>query len=56
LFGSLVVSTHPPSQHIDPAPHVLPQAPQLSGSNCVSTQPFPQQVCSPLHVDVHKPG
>jgi hypothetical protein len=55
LFGSVVVSAHPPPQHICPAPHVLPQEPQLFGSDCVSTHPLPQHICSPSHVGMHAP-
>ena len=35
--------------HDWPAPHVMPQPPQLAGSLVVSVQPAVQQVVPPVH-------
>ncbi len=46
-----------PEAQFAPEPHTLLHAPQLLGSDCVSTHALPQVVCpaSALHVVVHCP-
>ncbi len=49
---------HDPPTQLWPlvAPHALPQAPQLAGSDCLSTQPLPHQFLPQGHKNCSKGG
>jgi hypothetical protein len=46
---------HAPSWQVPEFGQTCPHAPQLLGSVCVSTHPFPQQIRPPPHVGTRAP-
>jgi hypothetical protein len=49
------VSEQPPSAHKKPGSHLVPHAPQLFGSRCVSKHIVPHFVVPPPHASEHMP-